>query len=658
MARTKGSLNANNPKNFLPTLSNLTENYNVAQSYYAPIFRKMKILDAVDNARLWQAINAKFPKYQILPDTNWVSYIKSNLVASIYTVAKSAQILPTSEEDRDLVENLNVALDYIWDTCEIGFYQMQAGSAAALFNVGITQVGWDADAEIGKVGSDFYYKGNVYLKNIHPIKFMRDPFAESLNTASYCMTWEDYHKSVILADPKYKEKFQAYLDAHEAGVALADPIKLINNRPDSGSATDYYKVFTHFVRYQDAEGKSKIAEIHTVNNEAIIYQNDEIKPNCFPFVELFCNLPEGDITGTSEPAKILSNNIAYNILNSMLLTAEYKNQRPPKFISSASGLNLRTFTQYGSDADHTFIVNGDASRAVHYHQFPIPSPTAQNMQNALLRDTQTTSGIDGRYTGRDTGSVLTTGGVEDMLTRVTLIDAPKIANYERYTKQLTKLILANFIEFSMERTYIKKDPMTGEIKPFVVDYKDLSNEAFYHYAINISSELPKNKQRVASMANMLMEKQMQYGTGNDAPELITPEEWLEMQDLPNKEYMLKRMNIQRLSDITARVATTLLDFSSFVKNGMAPDDAIAAIARNQMAEQSGNPAPIEVPPMEPAESMDPAYDQALLDSIMLQQSQSQQPQIDPTMLDPTMVNSTMADQAIVEQPVVDDTLLF
>ena len=157
----------NDEKNKCPVeLCTLKRDYDIAYSNYSKIHRKMKILDAADRSRLWQAISAKFPKWQIQPDSNWVSYVKSNLVASIYTVTKGASLLPTCDEDREIIENLNIALDYIWDMADVGYYQMQAGSNAALLNIGITQVGWNPDAQGGSGKS--FYKGDLVLKNISP----------------------------------------------------------------------------------------------------------------------------------------------------------------------------------------------------------------------------------------------------------------------------------------------------------------------------------------------------------------------------------------------------------------------------------------------------------------------------------------------------------
>lgn len=616
------------------TPAQLQENYNIAYSNYTKVHRKMKILDAVDRGKLWEAVGAKFPKYQILPDTNWVHYIKSNLLASIYTVTKGASLIPTSDEDKEIIEHLNVALEYIWDTNNVGYYQMQAGSNAALFNLGVTQVGWDAEAQGGS--GDTYFKGNCVLKNIHPTRFMRDPFAESLQSSAYCMTWSYEHKTTLLHNTRYRERFQAYIKNKEAAAVLADPVRIQGDIKEAMSEKDYYKTIIYFVKYNDDEGNQKLAEVHTLGADYILWYNNDVRPAVFPFAECYCNMPEGDVVGTSEPARILSNNIAYNIMNSIMLTAEYKNQRPARFVSSSSGLNLASFCKYGNDADHTFIVNGDASRAVHYQQGPAPSAVAQALQAGLMNDIQITSGIDGRYTGRDTGSVITTGGVEDMLDRVTLIDTPKVMNYETYTKDLTKLILANFVEFSMKRTYFRKDIANQTYTPVTVDYKKIAKNTVFNYAINISTELPKNKQRIAAAASTLMEKQMQYAANQQGPDLITAEEWLQMQDLPFKEMMQERMGIQRAADATGQFAEDLFNYAALIKDGMTPDDAIAAVGQNRAATQRGEQPPIPVPPIETI--LDQNQMEAPVDSNvtavspLMAQDPGMNPGMDPSML--------------------------
>lgn len=571
------------------TVSTLRDNYTVAATEYTPALRRAYKLDATDRGKLWEAVRAKFPKYQILPDSNHVSYIKNNILASIYTVGKSAKILPTSKDDVQLVENLNIAIECIWNQLHVFTYQMEAGERAALLNYGITQVGWDNSIVLGSADSYAYQKGMCKLKNIDPLKFMRDPFADSLDTASYCMTWGDYHKSILLSNPHYKDAFKSYLAAHNS-TATADSTPVVNNDTTSKSGVSkpgYYRVFTQWVKTDDG----KIHEIHSINNEYVLYVRQDIKPSRFPFAELYCNLPAGDVIGTSEPAKIFANSVAYNIMSSLIATAEYKNQRPPRFINNQAMLNVDSFTRHGNDADHTFVVQGDASKAVTYHQFPQPTQEAIQVMNYTTNDIKNITGVDDRYTGRDTGSVLTTGGIESMLDQVTMIDAPKVLNYERYTKSLTELIMLNYIEHSaISRSYYVQDKQTLKWKAVTVPFETLdSSKILFDYEISISSELPKNKSRIEAVANHLMEMQMQYqGQGADV-DIITPQEWLMMQDLPMREYMQERMNIQHTSNYTHLVAQAVTMFSELSANGMKPEAAIDATAQTLAAQsQPGN----------------------------------------------------------------------
>lgn len=567
-------------------LTQLKDNFNVANTEYSEAFKRARKLDMVDKNKLWKAVSAQYPSYQILPETNHVSYIKNNILASIYTVGKCASILPTSEQDREIVMQLNIALEQIWSQLDVPFYQMLAGERAALLNLGVTQVGWDNNVVSGK--DKTFEKGRCVLKNINPLHYMRDPFAPTLDEAAFVITWEEYHKSVLLANENYKESFKEYLEKHKGGTEGTVTIQPDTDRvsKDVNGKKDYYKLFTHWVRVAD-----KIHEIHTINNEYVLYVREDIKPSTFPFAELFCNLPDESLLGVSEPNKILANSLAYNIMQSIMLTADYKNQRPPKFINSASGLNINSFKKHGNEADYTFVVSGDASRAVHYHQFPAPSATAPTNMAMLTNDIKSITGVDDRYTGRDTGSILTTGGVNSMLDQVTMIDAPKVLNYEHYCKKLTQLILYNYINFSaIARNYFVRDKRNPKKwNGVTVDFPKIDNATVFDYEINISSELPKNKTVVANMANKMMEMQMQYSAQNIEVDLITPQEWLMLQqDLPIKEYMLERMGLQRTSNWVEATAQIVTQYTSLIEQGVDPAEALNTTAATMEAQSSPN----------------------------------------------------------------------
>lgn len=565
-------------------IAKLREQFDLCISQYAKEHKRMQVLDLTDRGGLWEALGAKFPPYQILPDTNHVAYIKNNMIASIYTIAKCADLLPTSEDDKEIIININNALEQEWSLTNISKMQKQAGANAALHNIGITQIGWDENMISG---GDSIQKGQVRAKNISPLKFMRDPFAIDLKNAGYCMTYDKYHKSVFLGNSNYREEFKKYLTSRkQSGTILSTPEIL--GAKSSSTADDYFTLVTFWEKVEDENGKIVIDEIHTINAEAVLYVRQAIKPNRFPFAILYCNDPGDALVGISEPARSFANSVAYNIMDSISLTSAYKNQRPPKYVSSSSGLNINSFAKHANDADWTFVVNGDASKAVHYHQFPQVDPHIGEITMRLDSNIKQVSGVDERYTGRDTGSIITTGGIQDQLNRVTVIDTPKIENFEDYAKQLTELVLANLIEFGGTRKYLVKDlEKVNTYKTIEVKFPALKSETVFNYQINVSSELPRNKARIAEMANQLMEKQMQYTQQGESVDLITVEEWLMCQDLPMKEYMQERMGVQRLNNEVENVSQTLFEFAELTKQGMSPQDALLAVAKSLKDKRMG-----------------------------------------------------------------------
>lgn len=556
------------------SLKKLRSLFEETELVYGPAFTRARILDATDKGRMWDAIGAKFPSYQILSNTNHVAYVKNNLLANIYSVGRAASLKPTSKDDKDIIKGINIAIDQAWSKGMISYYQMKAGERAALLNKGVTKVGWDNSVTGGK--GDNFYKGEPDIKNVNPLQFMSDPYADEIEDADFAFEWDWKHKNAILRDKDYKKEFKKYLDSIQGGPSgeSETTFQFTDKGKHASQAKDMYKIIESYIF--DEEGR--LWEVHSVGFSHILFERER-KPAILPYADLFCNLTTEDIFGLSAPAMIYSNSLAYNLSMSFGLTAEYKNQRPPRYVNKQSGINIRAFKKHGNDADHTFITQGDASKAIHYHRFPEISAQGLNIMSMLGFDIKNITGVDDRYTGRDTGSVLTTGGMENMMNQVTAIDQPKIVNYEKYSKRLTQLVLLNMLEFSPKRHYFYKPENGTKYETIEVSFPDIDSDTLFNYDVNISAVLPKSKQRVAQMANILMEKQMQYAaSGQQQVDLITPEEWLMFQDLPNTEYMLERMGIQRQQDYIDQVSQTVFTYAGLTEKGMDPAEAMVATA--------------------------------------------------------------------------------
>ena len=567
-------------------LSHVKEQIKNTDAQYTKVLERMRILDGTDRGKMWDVIRARFPRYQLTPDSNWVNYIKENLVASIYTTGRYAQLMPKSDEDISFVVEFNSALETIWDNIKAEYYQFLAGERAALLNIGITQVGWDKTLIGGT--KNHWYQGDIKFKNIDPMKFRRDPYADTFDNAEFCYYYDDYSLAVI----KSKELYRARLAEIEKAIgtldntnSLTEAITPATDRQNkSTTSSNYHRVTYFYTVYNDDSEKEgyKIAEIHLLDDEYVLYCNKDLKPRMLPFAILYCNEPAGDIVGTSEPAKQFQSNLAYNLLNSIYATHAYKAQRPPRFVNADSGINLRQFAKYGNDADKTFIVRGDATTAVHYAQFPQLPPELLQVKQDLGKDIKDCSGIDEMYAGKNTGSIQTTGGVDTLMEATSQRDNQKLLLYEEYTKRLTELVVNNLIQFGDKRSYTVTDPITQKTKMVTFDFPKIDDDIRFRYSLDIDTYLPRNKARLAMIANMLLEKQAQY---KPDPEIITVEEWLLMQDIPFKDMIFKRMGIQRNTRITEQVAQTLEMFATLVEGGVEPDLAVEQVANQLQADQ-------------------------------------------------------------------------
>ena len=567
-------------------LSHIKEQIKNTDAQYTKVLERMRILDGTDRGKMWDVIKARFPRYQLTPDSNWVNYIKENLVASIYTTGRYAQLMPKSDEDISFVVEFNSALETIWDNIKAEYYQFLAGERAALLNIGITQVGWDKTLIGGT--KNHWYQGDIKFKNIDPMKFRRDPYADTFDNAEFCYYYDDYSLAVI----KSKELYRARLAEIEKAIgtldntnSLTEAITPATDRQNkSTTSSNYHRVTYFYTVYNDDSEKEgyKIAEIHLLDDEYVLYCNKDLKPRMLPFAILYCNEPAGDIVGASEPAKQFQSNLAYNLLNSIYATHAYKAQRPPRFVNADSGINLRQFAKYGNDADKTFIVRGDATTAVHYAQFPQLPPELLQVKQDLGKDIKECSGIDEMYAGKNTGSIQTTGGMDTLMEATSQRDNQKLLLYEEYTKRLTELVVNNLVQFGDKRSYTVTDPITQKTKMVTFDFPKIDDDIRFRYSLDIDTYLPRNKARLAMIANMLLEKQAQY---KPDPEIITVEEWVLMQDIPFKDMIFKRMGIQRNTRITEQVAQTLEMFATLVEGGVEPDLAVEQVANQLQADQ-------------------------------------------------------------------------
>ena len=90
--------------------------------------RLWKVLDAYDKGDFWTVINNKLPDYSVKPDTNWINYVKTNYVNSLYVGSYRGVVIPRKYQYNQQALAINEFIEYIFNKLDIPGIQMQISS--------------------------------------------------------------------------------------------------------------------------------------------------------------------------------------------------------------------------------------------------------------------------------------------------------------------------------------------------------------------------------------------------------------------------------------------------------------------------------------------------------------------------------------------------
>lgn len=520
--------------------------------------RVCRQLDAYDSGNFWSHVKAKLPKHQMLVDTNYINYIKQNQVNSIYSGGYIADINPRSAEDEDLARNINAFLEFVYDDVELNYFQLLAGDRAALLNVGAIMIEWDKQNK--KIRPKFIDTSCLYL----------DPATRVYQEGSALFIAEIIsRRDLIRTFPEYKDKLK------KKALTSASSSYYGGAYIDSKTPTDkddIVYILNAFVKNE----KGGIDQYVIANEDTILANKENIKPDMFPVAVLYGLPPIKDAYGFNVAKLCLRNCLALNLLDSIGVTHVYAQQRRATIMRKDIGITPDYLSQNINNPDATIPVNGDPTKAVHQLDLPDLPSFLVEYRAKLEESIFLISGIDPVYTGRQTNSITTTGGVERMQQRSSLTDATRIAMLEHFVKNLTKMIYLFYVEFGDDYKVFNKAKHPALKEIYRVNFKDIREKHIeFDFSMNASPYLPKNRVRYAEAATQIMEMQGQYQMN---PPLITPEEWLKYQDFPQKDLMLQRMEKQRVQDDTQEITENVVNFSSLLQQGVTPDGAIQMLA--------------------------------------------------------------------------------
>lgn len=555
------------------------------RSYRKNKERMWRLIRDLYNGDFWTKIVKKTQGPQIKPDTNHIKNVASNITNSVYAANYHANVLPRHYKDNDYALGLNAFINYKWDKLGMKSIYPKIGKSAVLYNFSGVQIGWSADLIGGS--SHNREQGTVELQHIPHNELYLDGSVTNYQSGRalfinrqvslYDLINEKGLKAGALAyKEKVKEKNQGIFISQSTGQE-SDIHKGLDSANEYNQKVDLLECF---FKVEEEDG-FRIDHIFIADFDFILKVNEDIKPKKFPIAILYGEEPDSDPYGTPLAWTIAANSIAINLLDSIEGTHAYATQNRIKLFNHVSGINYRSFSKYGNTPNMAFVVRGDPDKVVKYIDVQA-LPDLTNLKQDLLEGIQLVSGVDPRYSGRETGSIQTTGGTDISQQRIqSVTDATRIIALEVFTEQLTELVIDYYIQWGDKYLTVKRDRLgtAEEIDESknMIDFKQIKDNKF-DYSMTAAPYLPRNTIRLSEAADRLMEMQGQYQFN---PPLITHEEWLAWKDFPQKELILQRIRGQAQQLDKEEITSMLLSFAGMVDKGVDPQDAVELLTEEK-----------------------------------------------------------------------------
>lgn len=516
-----------------------------------------KQLDVFDRGRQWDDVSA--PPWIPKPVTNLIRFVRTlkraNLASAIPTCTFSAEFA----EDIQTIWKLQKAYEHVWERDAVARTVRRCIDRAVLQGTAIAYV-YEDDLYVG--GKYFgendernhLYRGDIKVKRFPNTNFFPDPDAYRLEQCKYIETTEILPLSQIKNTPAFKKHAgkklsqlkSNYLD-HEDG---ADgTIMTRDNHPNGGSPVvtgdELVTLHTHWERYVNDEGRWQLDVTYYIRNAFFeLLRIEDVKPSEYPFAVLYDEEEEQDFWGTSICMDAMENQ---KILSKVSQTASIigmLHQNPQKVVSRESGINGTELARTGTLPGKVWTANGDPSKAIHHLEPPNIPKELFDLKQDIQSDIKDMAGISEAYTGQSVGSLTTSTGVDSLIERATIRDKDKMIQIDEFVERISHLIVQFIIhKWDRARPIAQRQPngsMTHDQWEPIDEITAKNLE--WRVRSDVYAKAPTTQAQRRQQADNLMQMQGQF---QFSPAIITPEEWIQLQDFDIKDQILARMQNDR-----------------------------------------------------------------------------------------------------------------
>lgn len=567
------------------------------------LHKKWHMLDMFDRGEQWNS--SSIPPWVPKPVTNYIRYIRTLKRANLASSIPKATFYPEYEEDKDIVSQLQKGYDYVWESQKIPRTIRRSVDRALLQGTGIAYVYYDDSTTAGKYfgsmdGRNKLYSGEIKVKRFPNANFFIDPDAKCLDDAK----WVDTTELLSLNQIKENEAFRAYCK-EQGTLKLLDELNTEQlERSDDSSGEIYDRenkitdgdmsiqgdemvtLHTHWERYKK-DGRWKLDITYYLRNCYFeLLRIEDYLPNEFPFAVLYDEEEENEFWGSATAMDILENQKIVNKLQQTASIIGVLHQNPQKIVFRESGINAQELARTGTLPGKVWTSNVPGEQAITTIKpmdiprglFDLDDRTQQNIREMV--------GVNEAYTGQSVGSLTTSTGVDSLIERATIRDKDKMLQIDDFVERISHLIVLNIIHNWKEPRPITTIQPNGEAQfdQFQPVDKLTAENLTWRIRSNVYAKSPMTQASRRQQADKLLQTQGQFQFN---PPVITPEEWIKMQEFDDMADILKRMEEDRVrmekekaQDLAGQITQIAQQISELVSQGVPMEQAV------QQAEQA------------------------------------------------------------------------
>jgi hypothetical protein len=517
-----------------------------------------KMIDLFDRGRQWD--NVQIPVWIPKPITNLIRYVRTTKRANLAQSIPQSTFVPMTPLDAPLVNQLQKAYDHVWDEQKISLTVRRCIDRALLHGTSIAYV-YAEECIKGKYYGEEHdnnqlYRYDVKVKKLNNANFYIDPTAYNISEARHVTITEN----VAFKDVKNNATFRKFAGQKLKDLTFADlerkndatgdiydrPTTKTDNSLQLDIGDELVTLHIHWERFRNEEGAWQVdVSYFMYNTDFLLYRIEDFKPSILPFAVYHDEEEDQSFWGTSTAMDMLENQKIINKTAQAASIIGTLHQNPQKVVLRESGINAAEMSRTGTLAGKVWTSN--VPNAVEVITPPDIPKGLFDIEDRMKMDIKDMAGITEAYTGQSVGSLTTSTGVDSLIERSSIRDRDKsTGQIDPFVADLSN-ILAQFI-----LVYWQED------RPIMTRKKngDPSFEVWHPVPANVIDNLewrvhsdvfakaPITAASKSQQADNLMQMQGQFQFD---PPIITPEEWIELKDFPNKEDILARMEEDRVN---------------------------------------------------------------------------------------------------------------